>query len=286
MSEDTLIEWCDSTLNLMAGCDGCELWRNGKGNNVQLCYAGKLVERYRGVPGWPERFTKPVIYPDRINKAVKWSDLTGRLRQEKVWLDGMPRVVFLNDLGDTFTESLSIDWLVPYIPVMADSPHLWLILTKRANRMRDFWQMYGKVPENVWLGVSITSASNVARLKYLKEIEAPVRFVSIEPVLGPMPNLWAGIGDVGEPQWLDWAIVGGLSGSYNTSNPGWIADVVVQVEDRGIPLFFKQWGNIRANPNKQDPTAYENGGDVKGGRLVFGKELNGMPEVVRVWRAE
>ena len=282
MAKTTQIEWCDSSVNPEIGCDGCELWRvNPKdpSRTTRLCYAGKLVEQYAGSKGWPVNFTTPKIFPGRVEDAAKWSDLTGKDRPNKPWLDTWPRVIFVGDMGDLFTESLPLDWLSPLIPVMAASPHIWLMLTKRATRMRDFWKMYGKVPHNIWLGTSVTSASNLARLKYLQEIKARTRFVSFEPVMSAMPNLWTVIGDVGSPQWLDWAIVGGLSSSPGFSHPGWIADILTQLDDRGIPTFHKQWGNLKSNPDKKDPTARENGGSVKGGRLVFGRELNGMPRM-------
>jgi protein gp37 len=286
MAKTTQIEWCDSSVNPEIGCDGCELWRvNPKEPNrsVLLCYAGKLTEQYAGLPGWPVNFTTPKIFPGRVEEAAKWGDLTNKDRPEKPWLTGMPRVIFVGDMGDLFTESLPLDWLAPLIPVMANSPHLWLMLTKRATRMRDFWKAYGDVPHNIWLGTSVTSSNNMMRLKYLSEIDAHVKFASFEPVLGPMAKLWTVLGDVGDPQWLDWAIVGGLSGAQGYSHPGWIADVLTQLDDRQIMTFFKQWGSIKSNPDRKDPTARENGGNVKGGRLLFGKEKSEMPAVA-YWR--
>lgn len=285
MGKTTLIEWCDSTVNLEIGCDGCELWKVGKEPAYynRMCYAGKMVEQYEGHNGWPKNFTTPAIFPDRINEAVGWPDYTGKTRTEKPWLDGLPRLIFVNDLGDTFTESLPLDWIAPFIPEMARSPHQWLFLTKRASRMRDFWQVYGDVPENIWLGVSVTSSSNLARLKYLKDMRAPVRFVSFEPILGPLPDLF---GYLGDPPWVNWAIVGGLSGSKQRSHPDVIADVLIQLADLEIRTFFKQWGHLSSNPDRRDPTARENGGIVKGGRMVFGKQINGMPALVSKWRSK
>jgi len=110
MSRETNIEWCDSSLNLMMGCDGCELWNPAKG--IKHCYAGVLTERYAGVnAGFPKSFDQPKIFRERIYDIAKWHDLTGKDRADKPWLNGMPRLIFLNDMGDTFTESLDLNWL-------------------------------------------------------------------------------------------------------------------------------------------------------------------------------
>ena len=110
MSKDTNIEWADSSLNLQMGCDGCEL-RNLKAG-INSCYAGTLTDRYGGTnKGFPKSFEEPVLFLDRIVEMMKWKTLTGKERPKKPWLDGLPRIVFLNDMGDTFTESLPLDWM-------------------------------------------------------------------------------------------------------------------------------------------------------------------------------
>jgi hypothetical protein len=105
------IEYCDSTLNLEMGCDGCELWNPKAG--VKQCYAGMETDRRKGGLGWPEAFEIPRIFLERLPGALKWPDLAGKARPDKPWLDGMPRIIFLDDMGDTFTESLPDDWLAP-----------------------------------------------------------------------------------------------------------------------------------------------------------------------------
>src|SRR5690242_2116818 len=102
----TDIEWCDSTLNLEMGCDGCELWNPKAGINI--CYAGQVTERWGGKRGWPDSFEEPKLFLDRLEPALAWPDLTGKERPHKPWLDGLPRLIFLNDMGDTFTESLPL----------------------------------------------------------------------------------------------------------------------------------------------------------------------------------
>lgn len=231
--KDTAIEWCDSTLNLQMGCDGCELWTAKK----RHCYAGVLTERYGGQKGWPVSFDRPAIFPERLQQALSWSDLTGTDRPDKPWLNGLPRIIFLDDMGDTFTESLAIDWLLPFIPQMVLSPHRWLILTKRAKRMATFFKHYlGYVPDNFWLGISATDQRTYnGRAQYLMTIDARVRFVSLEPLLSPI---------IIESGYMpDWVISGGESGpSARPCHPDWVRGIRDQCGEAGIPYFWKQWG--------------------------------------------
>ena len=120
MGQTTKIEWCDSTLNLLVGCSGCELFPDH-------CYAAELVGRYAGQKGWPADFTKPELFLDRLNMALRWPDLSGVERPDKPWLDGRPRMIFVNDLGDTFSPAVRVDQLDALVPVflaMAESPHI------------------------------------------------------------------------------------------------------------------------------------------------------------------
>lgn len=184
MSKDTHIEWADSTLNLQMGCDGCELWNRAKG--VKHCYAGTLTDRYGGRKGYPDKFEEPKLFTERLDVALKWPDLTGKERPGKPWLNGLPRMIFLNDMGDTFTESLPLDWLAPLLPRMADSPHVWMILTKRGGRMKAFSEQ-DPFPANVWPGVSVTTQKTMARVDRLLAVRGGgVKWISAEPLLGPV----------------------------------------------------------------------------------------------------
>jgi protein gp37 len=187
MAQTTAIEWCDSTLNLMMGCDGCELW-NPKAN-LRHCYAGVMTDGdgkrpgYGGRKGWPVTFGQPATFPERLVAALKWSDLTGTERPEKPWLNGLPRMIFLDDMGDTFTESLPVDWMAPHLTEMAAGPHIWMLLTKRPKRMRQFFEQY-PCPENFWLYTSVTDQATAnARIPELLQIKAPVLGISAEPLI-------------------------------------------------------------------------------------------------------
>src|SRR2546426_2262742 len=144
----TLIQWTDSTGNLEIGCDGCELWIPEKG--IKICYAGKLTELHAGQPGWPESFDKPTLFPERLQQILRWSDLRGTVRSDKPWIPPeLPRLIFLDDVGDTFSESLPLDWLAEHLPAMAASAHIYIVLTKRPASMRDFLRR-PPVPRTFW----------------------------------------------------------------------------------------------------------------------------------------
>lgn len=241
MSEHTAISWCDSTLNRMMGCGGCELW-NG---SVRTCYAGRMTGEYAGREGWPAAFEEPRLFPDRLDKALRWPDLTGRDRLSpeeyaegrpgKPWLNGLPRIVFLEDMGDAFTEELDPAWMVPDLPKLAASPNHWLQLTKRAARAKHFYELHD-APPNLWLGVSVTTQRTAdARIPHL--LDTPrigTRFVSVEPLLEPV---------VLEPylEDLDWVIIGGESGpGYRLMPRARAKDLMRQCRDFGVPAFFKQ----------------------------------------------
>lgn len=244
MGINTKIEWCDSTVNAQMGCDGCELWTP----KVRRCYAGTMTARYAGNSGWPEAFDKPKIFPQRILDAVKWTDLTGKNRPDKPWLDGYPRLIFLDDMGDTFTESLPLLWLREYIPIMADSPHIWMMLTKRPKRMNDFWNTQVAVPDNFWLMTSITQQQQVkSRLIPLLEIPAKVHGISVEPMLEDIDlHLPAGKPN---PRRDFFVIAGGESGEDpRETKLTWFANLLGQCRSHNIPFFMKQVGG---HPNKR-----------------------------------
>lgn len=275
MGASTDIEYADSTANPILGCNGCELWNN----KTKICYAGKLATRYAGSGPWPSEFTRPVLNPIRLDNAIKLSDLTGKPHPGKPWLDGLPRIIFLNDLSDTFTEDIDPNtWLTPRLEAMAASPHIWLILTKRTRRALRYFDSLPFIPTNFRIGTSITSKSSAKRLEYMSMIKDVIEkaarrntwkraktWLSIEPLLTPInldPNLLKSI---------DWVAMGGVSGHKEATRAAWLQDAASQILAAGIPLFFKQWGSIQSNPNKGDLTAKENGGKTKGGQILHGR---------------
>lgn len=229
-------------------CIGCELWSGA----IRTCYAGVMTNRYAGGKGWPARFEEPAIFPERLAEALNWPDLTNQERPDKPWLNGLPRIVFLNDMGDTFTEGLAIDWLMPYIEDMQSSPHCWLILTKRPSRMKIFFDnILGYVPRNIWLGTSITADHTLPRIKTMSLMDtAQIRFLSIEPILDELK-----FGDKLYYEWRDrgglladhtapvfnWIILGGESNGRPTNLDN-IHKAVIAADAAGSRVFVKQLG--------------------------------------------
>lgn len=236
----TKIQWAHSSLNLMAGCDGCELWIPQKG--IFKCYAGKQIDGdgkrpgFKGQKGWPLSFDRPTLFLDRLDEALKWGPPTEKERALKPWIPNYPRLIFLNDMGDTFTKSLPLEWLAPILPKLAASPHIWMILTKRPARMVDFSRLH-RFPRNVWVGTSITSESTIARADHLRLVQTDgPRFLSIEPIWGFIPEATY--------QGINWAIVGGESGDGATETRlSWTNKVVGDCFSRDVPVFVKQLGS-------------------------------------------
>lgn len=264
MGKTTAIEWCDSTLNLMMGCGGCELSAAGGSGT---CYAETLTNRHAGhSSGYPSNFYSPKLFPERLREAERWPDLTGVERPEKPHLSGLPRHIFHGDMGDYWTESLPQDWLGAYVDRIAAIPGVHIFLTKRPRRMAKFWEAYGTVPHNFILMTSVTDAATLkARAGWLMEIEGATLGLSIEPlieavdptrieVVAPKPPYGPGawldclrghmIGpDDMLPTRIRWVVVGGESGhGARPMHPMWVRSLRDQCVAAGVSFFFKQWG--------------------------------------------
>lgn len=270
MAKTTRIEWCDSTVNPTPGCTGCELYHTVPTRNH--CYAATLCNRYAGCKGWPKSFTEPEFFPGRIEKAIAWADLTGKERPGKPWLNDYPRVIFLNDLGDTFAPTIPDPqgWLVPLMGEMAKSPHLWLFLTKWPQRMCEFFTEH-KPPENFWLGTTILNQKWADKsAHWLLQTPAAVRFMSVEPMLEAVDlsqdyvdylegwdveavHVCGGDEEACyrrcpeaqqyQTEHLDLVICGGESGTgARPMHPDWARSLRDQCQQAGVPFFFKQWG--------------------------------------------
>jgi protein gp37 len=319
----TDIEWCDSVLNIQMGCDGCELWNPAAG--VFRCYAGALTGRYAGKNrGFPEAFDKPAIFLSRLDDALRWPDLTGTDRPDKPWLDGLPRIIFLDDMGDTFTESLPLDWLLqPYGPlvcpqghrpprvqrltdgsaivctrchtewtpksplaIMAETPHEWLMLTKRPSRMAELSRLAGGLPRNVWPGTTVTGPKNLKRVEYLLQVEGGgPRFLSIEPLIEAV-DLARSI----DPLGITWAIFGGESDQRGQpARPCDLTHVrngISQCREAGVATFVKQLGSrIRTGYVEGHALGWKLFGDGSGDwkpRDGKGGDWTNWPDDVRV----
>lgn len=240
MSKQTNIQWAHSSLNLMMGCDGCELW-NAKANRF-ICYAGNQTARYAGMQGWPKSFEEPKLFIERLSPALRWGAPTDLENEKKPWMAGMPRLIFLNDMGDTFTESLPLGWMRPIMPLLAASQHHFLILTKRPKRMAEFSQET-PFPPNVWPGTTVTSAKTIRRVELLSQVQGGgPKFVSFEPVWDDIR--WQDVPMIREMQWI---IIGGESAdtkeSATLTRLQAIDNAILTCRHLGLRVFVKQLGS-------------------------------------------
>lgn len=242
MSTTTQIEWTDVTWNPVTGCSkvtrGCD-----------FCYAERFAERFRGVPGHPfENGFDLTLKPGRLNQPLSW-------RQ--------PKRVFVNSMSDLFHKEVPKSFIDSVFETMeAANWHTFQVLTKRSSLMTRYLKdRYGSglAPAHIWLGVSIEDAKNAIRLKHLRVARASTKFVSFEPLLGPIGKI-----DLTD---IDWAIVGGESGPQaRPMAEEWAVDLRDQCKSAKVAFFFKQWGGFRPK---------------SGGRLLRGREWNQYPNVAK-----
>ena len=272
MADTTTIHLCDSTVNPVMGCDGCELWNE----NRRSCYAAILHHRHGGInPGYATQFDQVERFPGRMAKAARLSDLTGLRRQHKPWLDGRPRIIFISDMGDALSKAVSFEYLEAEIIDNVISPagrrHMWLWLTKQPQRMAEFstWLADWDVawPTNLWAGTTVTTDKTVGRLDELFKVgnERTVRLVSVEPQLESIDLRRHLPG-------LDWVIQGGESGSDARSfDMAWARQMRDHCREAGVHYFFKQLGS---NPFSE--------GKPLGLKKRDGSDWSEFPEDLRV----
>ncbi len=224
MSDQSAIEWTDATWNPVRGCDkispGCK-----------HCYAETFAERFRGVPGHPfEQGFDLRLVPTALDLPKKWK--RGRL-------------VFVNSMSDLFHDDVPEVFIGKVFDVMRETPqHQFQVLTKRSERMAELAKKL-KPPSNAWLGVSVENADYTWRIAHLRGAPARIRFLSVEPLLGPIPKL--------PLKGIHWVIVGGESGhNSRPMDPAWVRSIRDQCRDRGVPFFFKQWGGFQKSKHGRD----------------------------------
>jgi len=244
MSEHTNINYVDSTANPTMGCSGCELWNQGR----KTCYAGVQHARYGGVRnGYSPRFEQITYWPGRMAAAAKWPDLLGRRRPEKPWLGGLPRLVFIGNMGDTLCDAVPFPYLrmeiVGNVSSRAGRRHQWLWLTKRPARMAEFSRWLRERdypwPPNLWAGTTVTTMETTSRIDDLLRVgdEDTLRYVSVEPQ-------WEAIDLRPWLPRLNWIILGGESGDGQAKNfdIAWAAQMLGHCREADVPLFIKQIG--------------------------------------------
>ncbi len=236
------IEWTERTWNPVVGCSkvspGCT-----------HCYAETMARRLKamGTPSYENGFA-PSIRPERLGEP-------GRRRK--------PTFYFVNSMSDLFHEDVPFDFIDEVCNAMRGSPqHTFQVLTKRSWRMAEYFTTR-HVPDNMWLGVSVEDTRHgLPRLEALRTLAAPVRFLSIEPLLedlGPM-----------DLRGIHWVIVGGESGpKARPMAPAWVEDIRSQCERESVPFFFKQWGGWGADGKRR--------AKKRNGRMLGGRTWDQMP---------
>lgn len=233
------IEWTEMTWNPTTGCTkisaGCK-----------FCYAEVMSKRLKamGVEKYRDAF-KVRIHPEALSIPYTWKS---------------SKVVFVNSMSDLFHKDISPGFIKQVFHVMNDNPqHVFQVLTKRAERLFELHKEL-KWTHNIWMGVSVENDKVIDRIDFLRKTRAKVKFLSIEPLIGPLEKL--------NLKKIDWVIVGGESGhNPRPMNPEWVLDIQEQCEKADVPFFFKQWGGR----NKK-----------AAGRLLNGRTYDEMPELVEL----
>lgn len=238
MADSSAIEWTDATWNPVTGCTkitaGCD-----------NCYAERFSERFRGTVGHPfENGFDLQLRPARLEQPLSWR---------------RPRMIFVNSMSDLFHKDIPIEFVDRVFGTMeAGDWHTYQVLTKRSSLMRDYLNRRyasGAAPEHIWCGVSLEDGSAKARLRHLQEAKATTRFLSIEPLLGPVGRI--------NLDGIAWVIAGGESGpGARPLQPEWVREVRDQCTAQGVAFFFKQWGGLRPK---------------SGGRQLDGREWSQFP---------
>lgn len=211
------IEWTDVTWNPVTGCskvsEGC---RN--------CYAERMALRLQkmGQPRYTNGF-QVTIHPESLNQPLKWSK---------------PRMVFVNSMSDLFHEKVSFEFITKVFDVMNNTPkHTYQILTKRPERVADVASSLKWTP-NIWIGTSVENEKVSDRINDLRQVPAHIRFLSCEPLLGPLQDI--------NLQGIHWVIVGGESGpGSRPMSDDWVRSIRDQCQEHQVAFFFKQWGGVQ-----------------------------------------
>lgn len=230
------IEWTEMTWNPTTGCSKVS-------QGCKYCYAEIMSKRLQamGVEKYKDNF-EVRIHPEALKVPYTWKK---------------SKIVFVNSMSDLFHEEIPLYFIKEVFRVMRENPqHVFQVLTKRAERLLELDPEL-KWPHNIWMGVSVENQKVEHRIELLRRTNARVKFLSLEPLLSPLPNL--------NLENIDWVIVGGESGhNPRPMEPDWVIDIQEQCEKHEVAFFFKQWGG----KNKK-----------KNGRMLNGKTYDEMPEI-------
>lgn len=250
MSARSSIEWTEVTWNPVTGCSKVS-------QGCKNCYAERMANRLRGmgVEQYRDGFDV-TLAPHVLLAPISWKT---------------PRLVFVNSMSDLFHEHIPDSYIHQVFRTIASTPqHTYQILTKRSARLA---AMSGEIewPHNVWMGVSVENQETTFRVRELGRSGATIKFLSVEPLIGPIRHL--------PLRGIDWVIVGGESGpNARPMKKSWVLRIQKQCNERGVAFFFKQWGKAEFNDNPNDPTIAKSHPDhAKGGCQVDGLVLREFP---------
>jgi protein gp37 len=238
MGLNSAIEWTEATWNPVTGCT-----KTSAGCNH--CYAERMAVRLKGMgqANYARGFTV-TLQPRSLRLPLGWKK---------------PRMIFVNSMSDLFHEDVPLEFIHKVFDVMRRADwHTYQVLTKRSERLLELDQQLAWLP-HIWMGVTVESADYTYRIDHLRRTHAAVKFLSLEPLLGPIPSL--------DFKGIDWVVVGGESGpGARPMDPAWVTDIRDQCSKAKVPFFFKQWGGV----NKK-----------KAGRLFEGRTWDEMPDPSR-----
>ncbi|MBK9736187.1 MAG: phage Gp37/Gp68 family protein [Saprospiraceae bacterium] len=230
------IEWTEMTWNPTTGCSKVS-------QGCKFCYAEVMSKRLQamGVEKYKDNF-EVRTHPDSLKMPYSWKS---------------SKVVFVNSMSDLFHKEVPLSFIKQVFKVMNENPqHVFQVLTKRAERLYELHQDLNWT-HNIWMGVSVEDETVLDRIDFLRNTNARVKFLSIEPLLGPLNSI--------NLEKIDWAIVGGESGFRpRPLKPDWVIDIQEQCEKAKVAFFFKQWGGKNKKAN---------------GRILNGKTYDEMPEI-------
>jgi protein gp37 len=242
MAEHSGIEWTESTWNPLTGCTkvspGCK-----------HCYAERMAKRLQAMG--------QANYRNGFKLTLHENVLAKPLERKK------PQVIFVNSMSDLFHKDVPVEFILRTFDVMRQAHwHTFQVLTKRAERLEELNSEIAW-PENVWMGVSVETEKYTFRIDHLRRTDVKVKFLSLEPLLGPLPDL--------KLDGINWAIVGGESGPGARSlDPAWVTDIRDQCQKAKVPFFFKQWGGVQKK---------------RAGRTLEGRTWDEMPALANLARA-
>jgi len=248
---ESSIEWTEMTWNPTTGCTkisaGCK-----------FCYAEVMSKRLfaMGSKKYKDKF-KLRIHPNELDAPNHWKK---------------PRIVFVNSMSDMFHKDVPLEFIQKVFKVMNENPqHTFQVLTKRADLVAKYDKQLSWT-KNIWMGVSVEDERVIDRIDYLRSTGAKIKFLSLEPLIGPLLSL--------DLKKIDWVIVGGESGhKARPIKKEWVIDIKKQCAKAHVPFFFKQWGKKNFNPDKRDPTiSAKHPQHAKGGCELDGKVYRKMPK--------